>query len=152
MHLVYESAAPSVPAPIDNTAYLFEWRRSFNEPVNVSLAHTNALARLTWTVWTLNRSAIVRSGQRLLSPDEWLTVQSLVGEADFWHLPPTDDTLPRLLRLDGATWAITAQADGRVYSVTRWSPAPNGPDSLFRRLALHLVGLTGIPLDSAAVY
>lgn len=117
----------------------FTWLRTFDAPVFVRVEHRAGTSRLVAKQLSgagrYKPGTVVRTVERMLSPDEVVKLERVVSGASLTSMAPAD--CPG--GTDGSQWIIeTADQQGYRF-VQRWSPE-NGP---LRDLGLALLKLSG---------
>ena len=129
----------------DEGTYRFTWLRSFHSKVVVRIS-TAADVRLL-TVKELGLEKPVRRGvsyTRPLNEDEWTTFARQFDSACVWNLPSTQG---EAIANDGAWWVFEANSAGHYQVI-----ATQVPEDSFRELCLHMLKLSGLPLDDGEIY
>jgi hypothetical protein len=130
-------------------AYRFIWVRCFNHPISVRIQRSGATTILRavemdgggYYAW----GNIAREINKELSPAEVEAAVARLDQAGFWQMESKDPT-PTVI--DGATWILEGNQNGKYHSVDRSGPKPGA----FRDACLFLVQLSGLTVPANEIY
>ena len=123
----------------DRHAYRFTWLRTFHHPIAVrvelGIEEPIVITKMTDGMGGYEPGNLIRDEQALLSPKQIQSLEKVIGDVDFWHLPTG-----RGEGIDGAEWIVEARLDANYHVATLWSPK-DGP---VRHLGLAFLDLGNV--------
>jgi hypothetical protein len=106
-------------------AYRFLWLRSFHHPVSVRIEASRGTSTVVAVelngLGGYDPGTINRRTERVLSPQEWSSLQNAIRAAGFWDAP-TDEPAEEP-DVDGAEWILEGYRAGVYHAVNRSSPS-----------------------------
>lgn len=133
----------------DFEAYRFTWLRSFHPPVVIRVWKTQndrciTTKKLERTLYYQgpNPNVFQAKEMRPLTENEWAAFKELINLGAFWSMPTVERDS---IGFDGAFWLMEGVSDRKYHVVTRQSPESGS----YRETCLHLLKLSGLPIDKA---